>query len=504
MNPHRVRKPVDEFDDASLKYPSQLPPKSDGRTPHVMIVGAGLAGLFLAILLDKAGIPYEIYERAPAVRPLGSIMSLNANILACIEQIGLLDELKDISFRDSQANIMYDDMKVVASFPSLNLNNDIGYNFQLFSRPKLHNLLLSKVPAEKIHYNKKVLSTIQNKEGVMIRCADGTTYHGDILVGADGAYSGVRQGLYKNLQDENKLPPIDAKDLSKGFICMVGTTSPLDPEKFPIVQKDDCVFTQVIGKGTRYTWSEFNIPEKRICWVVVYQLESLEESETLRFRNSEWGPESNRELVAQVKGFKVPGGGTLGNLIDATPAENISRVFLEDKLFETWHHGRTVLIGDACHKLLPSAGQGAVCALQDAVILANCLYDLESLSPQHIHEALQDYKDQRYSAVKEVFERSKFNAIFLHGQTLSERFIRYVAMNLVPQSVKMKNLRKGSAYRPQANFLPLAPKRGTCEVLPQKPSKRYEREQKQKQEEALKGQASEGTSIAGVLAASAV
>jgi len=55
MNPHRARKPVDEFDDTPIKYPSQLPPKSDGKNPHVIIVGAGLAGLFLAILLDKAG-----------------------------------------------------------------------------------------------------------------------------------------------------------------------------------------------------------------------------------------------------------------------------------------------------------------------------------------------------------------------------------------------------------------------------------------------------------------
>jgi len=71
MNPHRVRKPVDEFDETPSKYPSKLPPKSDGKTPHVIIVGAGIGGLFLAILLDRAGIPYEIYERAPSVRPLG-------------------------------------------------------------------------------------------------------------------------------------------------------------------------------------------------------------------------------------------------------------------------------------------------------------------------------------------------------------------------------------------------------------------------------------------------
>lgn len=73
MNPHRAHKPVDEFDDTPIKYPSQLPPNSDGKNPRVIIVGAGLGGLFLAILLDKAGIPYDIYERASSVKPLGMI-----------------------------------------------------------------------------------------------------------------------------------------------------------------------------------------------------------------------------------------------------------------------------------------------------------------------------------------------------------------------------------------------------------------------------------------------
>ena len=96
---------------------------------------------------------------------------------------------------------------------------------------------------------------MQNKEGVMIRCADGTTYHGDILVGADGAYSAVRQHLYRTLKDQNLLPPTDAKELTKGFICLVGTTNPLDPEVYPLVKKQDCVFSQVIGKGTSFNVS---------------------------------------------------------------------------------------------------------------------------------------------------------------------------------------------------------------------------------------------------------
>jgi len=72
MNPHRAQKPV-EFDDSPLKHPSPIPPISDGLNPHVLIVGAGLAGLLLAILLDKAGIPYEIFERASSVKPLGTM-----------------------------------------------------------------------------------------------------------------------------------------------------------------------------------------------------------------------------------------------------------------------------------------------------------------------------------------------------------------------------------------------------------------------------------------------
>ena len=56
-------------------------------------------------------------------------------------------------------------------------------------------------------------------------------------------------------------------------------------------------------------------------------------------------------MMEQVKDFKVPYGMTLGELFDLTPREKISRVYLEAKLFETWTHGRTVLIGDAAHKV---------------------------------------------------------------------------------------------------------------------------------------------------------
>lgn len=56
-------------------------------------------------------------------------------------------------------------------------------------------------------------------------------------------------------------------------------------------------------------------------------------------------------MIEAVRNFKLPYG-TIGDLIDNTPKDKISRVYLEDKLFETWTHGRTVLIGDAAHKVV--------------------------------------------------------------------------------------------------------------------------------------------------------
>jgi len=50
-------------------------------------------------------------------------------------------------------------------------------------------------------------------------------------------------------------------------------------------------------------------------------------------------------MVKAVRNFKIPYG-TMGDLIDVTPKDVVSQVFLEDKLYEAWHHGQTVLIGD--------------------------------------------------------------------------------------------------------------------------------------------------------------
>ena len=99
----------------------------------------------------------------------------------------------------------------------------------------------------------------------------------------------------------------------------------------------------------------FITADNRICWVVIeyHNQELSKESES--FRKSEWGQEAVESMCDLVRDFPIPVGPegselTLGHLIDRTPKELISKVMLEEKVFDTWYHGRTVLMGDGKDK----------------------------------------------------------------------------------------------------------------------------------------------------------
>ncbi|GJJ74659.1 hypothetical protein EMPS_07017 [Entomortierella parvispora] len=466
-------------------YPSQPPPQHDGKTPHVLIAGAGIGGLFFALLLERAGIPYQIFEQAEDVRPVGSVISLGANILPTFEQLGLYEELKAMALPCMGNNYLDSDLRKVATLHTIHATETIGYDYMILSRPDLYDLLLSKIPEEKIHLGKKIESMQQNREDVMIRCEDHTTYHGDVLVGADGAFSAVRRSLYESLESQNLLPATDSAEdpERRGYACLAGTTDNLDPEKFPIVTSDESVYHHMLGeksKKIRYTWTTFNITDNRIAWAVISKEPRPAKTEEVKRPNSEWAPENCDDMIKIVKDFRVACGSTLGGLINATPKEQMSKVFLEDRLYETWNYGHTVLMGDAAHRMLPSSGQGPVCAMLDAVVLANCLYELTSVTPETISKALDEYKAERMPHVKAMYARSKRNARILMGNSLFDKCLRYITFNLAPQGVRDNAIIEGTSYRPQLTFLPQVENRGTNKILQQKFSKRYAQEEKQR------------------------
>ncbi|KAF9118015.1 hypothetical protein BGW39_001572, partial [Mortierella sp. 14UC] len=391
---------------------SPLPSRTEG-PPHVLISGAGLAGLFLGILLEKAGIPYDIYERASEIKPIGAVMCLAPNILAAFEQLGLYEELMSFS-KDAIHSTYYTNQLQVIARNDTPDSDAIGYDRILFARPELYDLLFKQIPPGKVHFSKKIVSFEQDQEGVTVAFGDDTAVRGDILVGADGAHSGVRQHLYHELDKQGLLHKSETEAMSVGYVSLLGTTEALDPAKYPALLKKDCVTSFIIGdKNTPYTWATSTVPGNKICWNVIIQLglSSLADEDV---GSADWVTQDNKKMMESIRQFKTAYG-TMGELFDVTQADRVSKVFFEDKLFQTWNHGRIVLIGDAAHKLLPSTGAGAVNAMQDAVLLSNHIYDILPTSHKNIEAALNEYKEERFDAIKDQYPQSYISAQLLYG-----------------------------------------------------------------------------------------
>ncbi|KAF9417144.1 hypothetical protein BGZ94_010025 [Podila epigama] len=390
--------------------------------PMVLISGGGLASLTLAALLYKANYPFLIFERA--------------------KELGIYDEFVQLSKRLSYSHMYTEDLKPVKSFDVGHGKAMTGYDQYVISRPDLYSLLLRQIPRDRILLGKRILSFSQNEKYVTIRCSDNSVYQGDILVGADGAYSAVRQQMFKDLKLENKLPACDDVELPFSCVCLVGQTAPLDPEEFPALKQSDCESNSVLGRESNCTDTE---------------------KDNDAFRNSEWGWEAAEAMAKEVKEFKLPGfrNGkplTLGDYVDNTPLECISKVMLEEIVFETWYKKRAVLIGDACHKMNPSGGIGAVHAMQDAVALANWIRTLRSPTVRELEKVFKEYRTERYPIAKDAFATSQmFRRNF--GKDFSSVMTREF-MKRMPFWLYKLIFKKNLAYRYQASFLPLVEDKG--------------------------------------------
>ncbi|KAG0086699.1 hypothetical protein BGZ92_007948 [Podila epicladia] len=210
--------------------------------PSVLISGGGIGGLTLALLLHRANIPFLVLERAKEIKPLGKELTTT-----------FVKRGKYVN----EGHLHTKDLKPVHTMDGTWLRDAVGYGEYVISRPDLYDLLINSIPRERILLGKRVLSSIQNEDSVMVRCSDNTSYHGDILVGADGAYSAVRQNLYKILKEKKRLPASDDVVLPFSCVCLVDKESS---------KRNDS------------------------------------------FRNSEWGLEAAEALAREVRPFKVPGG----------------------------------------------------------------------------------------------------------------------------------------------------------------------------------------------------
>jgi len=259
---------------------------------RVLIAGGGIGGLMLAIIFEAAKIDYLILERSASLQSTGSAIGLNACILRLLEQLGLLSDVKRIAKPIGGIRLSREDLSTVGEMDFMFGEKHYGYYGLVMSRPELYDILKARVPTEKVLLQKQVVDVIELDEdeeqsplsptsptsptsprsptrksrskggrrrpsqksrtgGVLCRCKDGTVYRGDILVGADGAYSSVRDCLYDRLQRQQKLPVGDTQPLDLSYVCVLGVSQVYDPKDIPAIGEKFSGFELIVCEDGR-------------------------------------------------------------------------------------------------------------------------------------------------------------------------------------------------------------------------------------------------------------
>ncbi|HXQ13498.1 MAG TPA: FAD-dependent monooxygenase [Caulobacteraceae bacterium] len=316
----------------------------------VLLAGAGIGGLAAALSLRQAGFEVRIFERAAEIGEIGAGIQISPNGARVLHAMGLESALDAVAFRPKAVELrLHKSGFVVSRTP---LGDEIaaryGAPYYHIHRGDLHGLLKRAVQSscgDVIALGREVESVAQSADGVAVRFNDGGVERGDVLIGCDGIHSKVREAL---------LGP--EKPQFTGSVAWRGVVPA----------------ARLKGVDVRPVVTSWMAPHSH---AVTY---FLRRGELVNFvgvtERTDWASESwvergdKRDLRADFDGWHP----TVRAIVDAIAEPFRWAIYARDPL-PKWCEGRVALLGDACHPMLPFLAQGAVMAIEDGAVLANCL-----------------------------------------------------------------------------------------------------------------------------------
>ena len=381
----------------------------------VIISGAGIGGLTAALCLLHHGAEVTVLERAPALNEVGAGIQLPPNAMRVFQALGLDEALAEIAFRPEaiEARMGRSGLRLFTIPLADAAVKRWGAPYLHIHRADYIAVLATALQAKSsdaLRLDTHVTGYTQNANGVFVELADGSAMRADVLIGADGIHSPIR---------ETMLGP--DKPVFTGNVAWRAVV--------PINRLGD-----VAPHPTACAWMG---PGKH-C--VTYRLRRGELANLVAVvERDDWTVESWPETWVE-RGTKEE---ALADFVDWHPtitkllsqADELYRWALFDrKPLEKWAEGRVALLGDAAHPMLPFMAQGAVMAVEDAFVLAQQL-----ASGGDINAALETYQHQRYARASRVQALSRANAKTFHRRTKFSQLATYgpmwLAGRLAPNAI---------------------------------------------------------------------
>jgi salicylate hydroxylase len=360
------------------------------KASRIAIVGAGIAGLVAASALQNLGFRPRIYERATELGDVGAGLTLSPNATNALNSIGFAAELEKIGMRPKQASVRHwqtGELKIAISRGDEMLEK-FGAAYNHIHRADLHSMLVNKVVAadsNAIHLGREFKAINEDDSSVEIDFRDGSSVQADVVIGADGLRSSVREAMFGSDQ-----PRFTGYIAFRGLVPM--ERLPPDVAKPP----SSCLAT-----GNGRSFARYLIRDGQILNFVAL-------AERDGWREEGWSiPASTDEVLEEYAGWHED----VRTIIRSAPADKLFKWALFDREpLREWTLGRVTLMGDAAHPMLPFLGSGAAMAIEDAVVLARS-FD----SSASIDEALRRYVTARYDRTTFVMQKSREAAKAYHS-----------------------------------------------------------------------------------------
>jgi 2-polyprenyl-6-methoxyphenol hydroxylase-like FAD-dependent oxidoreductase len=314
----------------------------------VLVAGGGIGGLQAALGLGRCGFDVTVLERSAEFGEIGAGLQLAPNATRVLKKLRLLDQVLDVGVLP-QRLVLADAVtgEELTALDVTDFDKRYGGPYVVVHRADLLSILLEACRAEPSIelVPGKAITRVEEPDPrtVLVSCADGSTFSGDVLLGADGLHSRVRK-----LIDDS--PPV-----ASGYVAYRGAVpTELVPDRS--ADRDVVAF---LGVGLHFV--QYPLRGGRL-----YNQVAVFQSRRFLAGADDWGgPE---ELDEAFSGAHE----RIRNALGAIDRQARWQMYDREPL-TTWTHGRSVLLGDAAHPMLQYLAQGACQAIEDGDCLAYAL-----------------------------------------------------------------------------------------------------------------------------------
>jgi 2-polyprenyl-6-methoxyphenol hydroxylase-like FAD-dependent oxidoreductase len=374
----------------------------------VLIQGAGIGGLTLAIALQQRGYRVKVVERSKRLAEVGAGIWMAANPMQVFARLGFAQKVAEsgwivklLRLQDWRSgDIQTTDMSQIA--------RKFGFETVALHRGVLQRLLFEQLQADPIHFGCEVDAIHQTGEQVTANLSDGSCCTATVVVGADGFSSQIRRLA--------GLTGVKRYSGSSSYRAIARGAQVL-----PAGAEQEAY--EIWAKGCRMGFSKINADD--YYWYMTFDAPPGESS-------------SVDEMRAHAETLFRTFFPQWIRLLQHTRAQDILRTDISDlKPLRQWSSGRIGLIGDAAHATTPNLGQGGAMAVEDAVTLADAFdkYGLNETAWKHFEQLRRKKVDWTVSTSWSIGK-------ICHLRNPLLRSLRNLALKRTPDSVTQKQIQR--------------------------------------------------------------